>query len=331
MTVPQPPSAVPEKKVPPPSGTEILPPPGGVLPPLGSGILPPQELEKPLKTPTEGGGLPGLPAEPDQLLNPPSDRGKTPGPSSDFGLPPTSSPAEAAKPSDATTPKEKSPPKEESLPKEQPKPTDSPKLPPSEKLPSKAQLKDTEPSEAAGILLHDGKVQNGNEVSLIGDQQPEWHPLTAPVHFADPIAAIAATSPVGPVEAAAYVTAESAVDVEINGDKITSPPVALNGYCVVELICNGRWTLGDLRWTVVNGGRMYRFSGPTQRQQFLADPEAFIPAYSGNDPVRAMDERRTVQGQLAYCATYNGRLYMFSSAGTQAQFNKDPQRYAVGK
>lgn len=325
MAAPQPPSAVPERQAPPPSGTELLPPPGGVLPPLGSGILPPQEPEEPLKSPIEGGGLPGLPVEPDQPLIPPFDRGKMPDPSSDFGVP------SAPSPTDATAPKEKSPPKEESQPKEQPKPNNSPNLPPSETTPPKAQLKSSQPIATTGVLLQDRKVQRGNEVTLIGDQQPTWHPLTAPVHFANPIAATAITSPVGIVEAAAYVTAESAADVEVGSDNITAPPLALNGYCVVDLIRSGRWTLGDLRWTVVRGGHTYRFSGAAQRQQFLANPEAFMPTYSGNDPVRARDEHCIVQGQLAYCAIYNARLYMFSNPDTQAQFNKNPQRYAVGK
>jgi YHS domain-containing protein len=101
---------------------------------------------------------------------------------------------------------------------------------------------------------------------------------------------------------------------------------------VVELVKNGRWVKGDLRWTVVHQGWIFRFSGPAQRQQFLANPEAFAPVGSGNDPVLATDENRSVPGETAYCALYNGRLYMFSSAATQTQFNERPQRYvAAGK
>ena len=97
----------------------------------------------------------------------------------------------------------------------------------------------------------------------------------------------------------------------------------------MELVRNGRWTLGDLRWTVVHDGWIYRLSGPAQRREFQANPEAFTPAYSGNDPVLTVDEHRTVPGQLKYCATYNGRLYVFASAATQLRFDKEPQRYVV--
>ena len=59
-------------------------------------------------------------------------------------------------------------------------------------------------------------------------------------------------------------------------------------------------------------------------KQFLADPDRFVPVNSGNDVVLSVDENRSVPGQPAYCATYNDRLYMFSSAATQAEFNRQP-------
>ena len=107
--------------------------------------------------------------------------------------------------------------------------------------------------------------------------------------------------------------------------------MALNGYCPVELSRSGRWVLGDLRWTVVHQGWIYRLSGAEQRQQFLADPDRFAPVNSGNDVVLSADRNRVVPGQTAHCAIYNGRLYMFSSADTQAEFNRHPERYVAGK
>jgi YHS domain-containing protein len=99
----------------------------------------------------------------------------------------------------------------------------------------------------------------------------------------------------------------------------------------VELVGNGRWVPGDRRWTVVHQGRTYRFSGPAQRQRVLANPDAFAPVNSGNDPVLAADESRLVPGRTAYCATYQARLYLFSNAATQTRFTENPQRYAAAK
>ena len=118
----------------------------------------------------------------------------------------------------------------------------------------------------------------------------------------------------------------SAAASELNG-----PRVAIGGYCPVELLHNGKWVAGDLRFTVFHNGWMYRLSGPKQWKEFSANPEAFVPANSGNDAVLTIEEHREAPGQVAYCATYNGHLYMFATAETQAKFNKDPQRYVGEK
>ena len=131
------------------------------------------------------------------------------------------------------------------------------------------------------------------------------------------------------VEPAAFTTVESSTPpVE---EHAAMPRVALSGYCPVELGRHGRWTPGDLRWTVVYKGWIYRLSGAEQRQQFLADPESFAPVNSCNDPVLSVDEHRNIAGQMAFCAVYNGRLYMFSSAATQAEFNRNPLRYTAAR
>jgi YHS domain-containing protein len=133
------------------------------------------------------------------------------------------------------------------------------------------------------------------------------------------------------IQPTAYAPTEPALQAAAVDRQNGVPSVALKGYCIVELIRNGRWAMGDLRWTVVHQGWIYRFSGPAQRQQFLANPEFFVPVNSGNDPVLSADKNITAAGQLAHCTTYNGRLYMFSNAATQAQFVKSPQRYMVIK
>jgi len=161
--------------------------------------------------------------------------------------------------------------------------------------------------------------------------EPEEHPTLAGAHRADSIGVAAPASSAIEAEPTAYVMAESQPPARAAADHGVMPRVALGGYCPVELSRNGRWTRGDLRWTVVYKGWIYRFSGSQQRQQFLANPDSFTPANSGNDPVLSVDENRMVPGQTAYCAQYDGRLYMFSSAVSQAQFNRSPQRYAAGR
>jgi YHS domain-containing protein len=124
------------------------------------------------------------------------------------------------------------------------------------------------------------------------------------------------------VAPAGRAAGERAVNIRVS-------PLALQGYCPVELARHGRWMPGDVRWTVVYRGRIYRLSGAQQRRQFLADPEKFVPANSGDDPVVSVGQKRSVPGQPAYCAIYHDRVYLFSSAATQAEFNADPNRYAA--
>jgi len=136
----------------------------------------------------------------------------------------------------------------------------------------------------------------------------------------------------GAVEGVAFVSDDSSKlqalkEVEISA---AAPAVALNGYCVVELAGSGRWVPGDIRWTAVHKGWIYRLSGPEQLKRFQDNPDLFAPANAGNDPVLTVDEHRAVAGQPAHCAMYQNRLYMFSSVATQAKFNQNPRRYALG-
>lgn len=113
-------------------------------------------------------------------------------------------------------------------------------------------------------------------------------------------------------------------------EQVRSMPPALEGFCPVELGESERWLPGNPRWSAVYQGRTYLFSGPTQRQHFLAAPHRYAAAYSAHDPVLVVDGNRRVPGHTDYCVIYDGRLYMFSSSATLARFKENPQRYTVG-
>ncbi len=173
-------------------------------------------------------------------------------------------------------------------------------------------------------------VRDGNVVPVVGNMEPERSTLLTGAYHADSIALTIPSRLAERVEPAAYAMAESPGMAEA-GDHLVVPPVALNGYCPVELVLNGRWVAGDLRWTVVHKGLIYRLSGDRQRREFLANPDCFAPVDSGNDRVMLVDQQRVVPGRTEFCAIYEGRLYMFSSAAGQSRFNGDPQRYAAEK
>ena len=284
----KPPSAAPEG--------EILPPGGAILPPQTARRLP-QELpaepkaEKPSKPPTEG-GLPGLPAEPGQGPLPALPGGGQPKP--------------------------------EIKPKAQPKPKGTAQSPRPSRGPQAANGAGRhEPSHDGGRVVGRAAGAAGHRGLAGRSPGPGAGPLRRRPHTA-PTRLPLRRPRRRPTRSRRRPTPRSSRPhaPEAGNAKSAPPTVALNGYCPVELVRNGRWTPGDLRWTVVYDGWIYRLSGPAQRREFQANPEAFTPAYSGNDPVLTVDEHRTVPGQLTYCATYNGRLYVFASAATQLRFNQ---------
>jgi YHS domain-containing protein len=128
--------------------------------------------------------------------------------------------------------------------------------------------------------------------------------------------------------ASAVVQSDLQADLPANESRQDVPRVALDGFCPIELSLHGSWVKGDPRWTVVYKGFIYRFAGNAQRQMFLTNPGKYIPVNGGCDPVISILEKRNISGQVSFCAAYKGRIFMFSSAGTQESFRKNPDLYA---
>ena len=110
---------------------------------------------------------------------------------------------------------------------------------------------------------------------------------------------------------------------------MSQQPLGLDGYCPVRLAETEQWVVGDPRWAVSYQGCTYQTSGPDLQRRFLANPSRYAPVVSGQDPVLALDEKCSVPGQTEFCVVYDGRLYMFSSAGTLARFHQNPKRYSA--
>jgi hypothetical protein len=316
----QSPIPMPEGKLP-TEGGAILPTPGTILPPAGT-VLPPNPPEgdtKPTK-PTIGGELPGLP--------------------DDEPTPPKSSSPKGKKSSEVTPIRKDATEHASEIPSANERykaietakasavasvnPVESPRAR------YEAWKNRNQPTVVHAVPSATGSAPEAGVASLAVNVEPERKTRSYDAHRADSIG-IEPSSTSSHVEQAGYATAESSDMPEATSSKRAGPLVALKGYCPVELASNGRWVMGDLRWTVVHGGWIYRLSGAEQRKQFMANPDRFAPVYAGNDVVLAAEANRVVPGQTAYCAVYNNRLYMFSSAATQAEFNSHPERYAVGK
>lgn len=110
-------------------------------------------------------------------------------------------------------------------------------------------------------------------------------------------------------------------------DAYGSMPLGLEGYCPVTLAERGVWSEGRAQWGARHRGRTYLFAGPEQQQAFLANPDRFAPALSGDDPVLAIDQGKSLPGRRAYGVTYQSRMYLFATAENRASFTADPERY----
>jgi YHS domain-containing protein len=342
--------------LPTPEGQEIIPPPklptpahvpGEALP--GEGGLPPEGMpaqETPGEKPTEEGQAPpilprpGLPQEPG---------GFNPVPSlpPDLGMPTPLLPKEQKEGTPATEPNEQNPPKEEPAEKEK---TENPA--PGAKTHDKGARRGTPNySRTANRISAAKQLQTANakaagpvilQPNVDADAvraQPQDYPSiargityhetaqTAARPLPRDVVAQSYQQPTSSPRAQADVSAGLQQDASGAQAGPVLPKVALDGFCPVELCLHGRWAQGDARFSAVYKGSIYRFSGNSQRQEFLANPEQYVPFNGGFDPVVSTTEKRNVPGQLNYCAAYKGRIYMFSSATSQASFHKNPELY----
>lgn len=106
-------------------------------------------------------------------------------------------------------------------------------------------------------------------------------------------------------------------------------PLGLEGYCPVTLAEKQAWAEGRPQYGVRHRGRTYLFAGPEQQRAFLADPDRYAPALSGDDPVLVFEQGRSMQGQRRYGVVCQSRMYLFTSPETRDAFAANPEKYAA--
>jgi YHS domain-containing protein/thioredoxin-related protein len=109
-----------------------------------------------------------------------------------------------------------------------------------------------------------------------------------------------------------------------------SPPLGFDGCCPVTLKTLNRWAYGNPQFGAVHRGRTYLFTGPQQREQFLAAPDSYSPVFAGKDPVLLLDNQVSQDGSRSFGFKYGDEFYLFSSKETMEKFKASPQTYAAG-
>ena len=176
-------------------------------------------------------------------------------------------------------------------------------------------------AEASATALAETKPQKPSATSsLLSALQKPFSLFSKP----------AAPKPVPSSTSTAASTLPQTADTPVEPDTYGSMPVGLEGYCPVTLAERGVWVEGRAQWGVRHRGRTYLFATAEQQKAFLADPDRYAPALSGDDPVMAFDAGKSTPGQRRYGVTYQSRTYLFASTETRDAFAANPQRYTSG-
>ena len=119
------------------------------------------------------------------------------------------------------------------------------------------------------------------------------------------------------------------VDEPAIGIPAGNPPVALDGFCPVQLTEKKRWVLGNRRWGLRHEGRTYLFAGPDEQRRFNENPDAYAPVMSGNDVVLLVNGGQTAPGRRECGAWFMGRMFLFSDETSFQRFQENPDYYAA--
>jgi thioredoxin-related protein/YHS domain-containing protein len=115
-----------------------------------------------------------------------------------------------------------------------------------------------------------------------------------------------------------------------------APPIALDGFCPVTLLemmarapaDRAAWKKGNVKFGAIHRGRTYLFTSAEQQQKFLANPDAFAPAFSGYDPVHYAERGELVDGKRAYgLITPDKHIFLFADEPALQRFRQAPTRY----
>jgi YHS domain-containing protein/thiol-disulfide isomerase/thioredoxin len=103
--------------------------------------------------------------------------------------------------------------------------------------------------------------------------------------------------------------------------------VGLHGYSPVSLTESETWRVGWSKFRHEFQGVSYQLSSEEELNRFRANPEKFIPALHGCDPVALVNDQVVQAGHLELGVTWRSKVYFFHSPQTRNQFLSDPERF----
>ena len=104
--------------------------------------------------------------------------------------------------------------------------------------------------------------------------------------------------------------------------------IGLNGFCPVALTSGSQWKNGSEEFALDFQGVRYLMSSAETLEQFKAAPEKFVPAMHGFDAVAFTTDYQIVVGRMELGATYESRVYFFSTEQNREKFLRSPKDYS---
>ncbi len=98
--------------------------------------------------------------------------------------------------------------------------------------------------------------------------------------------------------------------------------VAAGGYDVVSYFSAKRPELGSPLFTLKREGAEYRFVSTQHRDQFAANPDAYLPQYGGHCSW-ALSKGKTMASDPQAWLIHKGKLYLVSSRDALSLFEAD--------
>jgi YHS domain-containing protein len=152
--------------------------------------------------------------------------------------------------------------------------------------------------------------------------------MSSPIHFLPQrilLLAVAATFCVASTAFAQSTT--RTVRQGSTAPRTVATKVALQGYCPVCVIKMKKWVRGNSSIQATYDGKTYYFPGEEQKQMFMADPAAYVPALGGDCSVCLTDMGQRMQGSVHFAALSGDRLYLFPNEEIKQKFRADPAKY----
>ncbi len=102
---------------------------------------------------------------------------------------------------------------------------------------------------------------------------------------------------------------------------------AMGGYCPVSIHEQGIWVLGENRIRAKFDGLTYLLAGESEQEQFVKNPNRYVPALGGHCVVTEIDNNQRVPGSIYHASQYEDRLFLFAGAEQKKAFKASPATY----